>query len=431
MKRKETVPDPVAKMRGTSRRDFLRLATAAGFVGSYAVSTLGQEEIEERPPGPPVSCGVIGIGLHGRRLLTLLARMPEARVKATCELYEPYRRRGVRMAPDATAYSDHDKLLKEADVEAVFVVTPTHLHREIVEAALAAGKHVYCEAPMASTIADARAIAEAAKGSDRIFTVGLQLRANPHYAHALTFLKVRAIGALVSDDSQYHVNSSWQRPVNDPSFREALSWRLSPEVSLGVIGENGVHSFDTTLRHLRQFPNAVTSFGSIMKWKDGRETPDTVQCVFEFPSGFQSRFESTLTNSYGGRPHAIHGTHGTVVLAEKRAWLFKEADAPSLGWEVYALRERVVMEDGIVLVADATKLLERNELPGDHAEEELAKTEDAIFTSTQAFLRAVGVGETPSCGYKEGYQSTVMAVMAHRALQEGKRVEIDPTLFEI
>ncbi|MCH8333131.1 Gfo/Idh/MocA family oxidoreductase, partial [Candidatus Sumerlaeota bacterium] len=217
MKRKKTVPSPEAEKRETSRRDFLRLATAAGFAGSYAVSTLGQEEIEERPPGPPVSCGVIGIGLHGRRLLTLLARMPEARVKATCELYEPYRRRGVRMAPDATAYSDHDKLLKEADVEAVFVVTPTHLHREIVEAALAAGKHVYCEAPMASTIADARAIAEAAKGSDRIFTVGLQLRANPHYAHALTFLKVRAIGALVSDDSQFPVNSSWQRPVNNPS----------------------------------------------------------------------------------------------------------------------------------------------------------------------------------------------------------------------
>ena len=64
-------------------------------------------------------------------------------------------------------------------MEAVIVATPSHRHKEIVLAALQAGKHVYCEAPLASSIEDARAIAQAAKAAIKLnFQTGLQLRSD-------------------------------------------------------------------------------------------------------------------------------------------------------------------------------------------------------------------------------------------------------------
>lgn len=421
---------PEGERAGTSRRDFIGLAAAAGLSGLYAISAVGQDE-ETPPASPPVGCAVIGLGLQGRKILSVLARSESAHVAGFCELYDPYLKRGARTAPEAQSSKDYRQTLGAPGVEAVFVTTPTHLHREIVEAGLAAGKHVYCEAPMASTVEDARAIAEAAAKSDAQCCVGLQLRANPHYKHALDFIKIRAVGALVSSSGYQHMNASWRRSVGDPAFREAMNWKLSPDVSLGLMGEAGVHDFDTALRFLKEVPAAVTSFGSIMKWNDGRTTPDTVQCVFEFPTGFQLRFEGTLTNSHGGKSHTIHGTHGSVFLTEKRCWMFKEADAPSLGWEVYAMRERVATEDGIVLVANATKLLERDQLPGEGAAEELAKAKDSVEIAVESFLNGVRAGAEPFCGPAEGYRSVVMAAAAKRSLQEGKRVEIDPSLFEV
>ena len=75
-----------------------------------------------------------------------------------------------------------------AVVQGVFVATPTYLHKDIVIAALQAGKHVYCEAPMASTIEDARAIAQAAQAAGRLhFQVGQQLRSDPQ-RHSLVSL---------------------------------------------------------------------------------------------------------------------------------------------------------------------------------------------------------------------------------------------------
>src|SRR6185312_3720404 len=94
------------------------------------------------------------------------------------------------LAPKAEKFEDYTKLLESKNVEAVIIATPTHLHREIAIAALKAGKHVYCEAPLAHTIEDARAIALAAKAAPKqIFQAGLQNRADKGRIYALNFLK--------------------------------------------------------------------------------------------------------------------------------------------------------------------------------------------------------------------------------------------------
>jgi predicted dehydrogenase len=415
----------------TSRRDFLRLAAAGGFATMIALRPQRLPAEDEPPPGPPVKCAVVGMGLRGREILELLTRLPHADAVACCEVYPPYLTRAGRIAPDARGFADTAAMLREVpEIEAVFVTTPTDRHREIVEACLDAGRHVYCEAPLAASAAEAKAIARAASGSGRIFAAGHQLRANPHYDHALRFLKMRAVGSLVADGGHSHANTSWRRTVADSAFLQDMNWQLDARRSLGLFGEAGVHAFDTTLLATQQLPHRVTAFGSIMKWDDGRTLPDTVQCVFEFPSGFQSRFEATLANSYGGTSYTLNGTHGAMHLTESRCWLFKEADAPSLGWEVYAARERVGREDGIVLVANASKLLEQDMQPGEFADAELQETKSSLESAVDNFLRAVRTGDSPACGAIEGVRAVAMAEAAQRALEAGRTVEIDPGVFE-
>jgi predicted dehydrogenase len=91
--------------------------------------------------------------------------MPGAPIVTICDAYEPYLRRAMSGAPGATGVADYRRVLDRADVEAVVIATPTNTHRELACAALQAGKHVYCEAPLAASIADARAIAVAARAA--------------------------------------------------------------------------------------------------------------------------------------------------------------------------------------------------------------------------------------------------------------------------
>ena len=416
------------KLEGPTRRQFLWMTAVA----TTSLSSLKGRSREPETEGPPIPCAVVGVGSQGRKILAALSRMERAPVKAYCDVYEPYLRRGRQLAPEARAFRDYSQMLKEVpEVQALFVATPTHLHREVVEAALALRKHVYCEAPLASTLEDSRIIARAAQQTESIFAVGLQNRANPVFKHASKFLRARATGTPVTEEGHWYTNNSWRRPVSDPDFESILNWKLSADTSLGLLGEAGVHTFDNSLRYRQDLPKAVTALGSIMKWNDGRTVPDTVFCIFEYPNGFLSRFEATLANSFREKYYLLNGTEGTILIENTRSWWFKEADAQSLGWEVYASREKIGNEEGIVLLANATKLLEQGLIPAEHSNDQADPEEDPLYEALQDFLNSITDGTTPAGGYKEGYQSAVMAIKAHEALMAGKRVQIERTLFDI
>ena len=411
-----------------TRRQFLWSAAA----GMTSLASLRGHSGQPQQAGPAVNCAVVGVGLRGREILRMLARIDQASLLAYCDLYPPYLRRGARLAPQARSFEDANRMLAEvAEIQAVFVCTPTHLHRQVAQTALKAGKHVYCEAPMASTLEDCRAIAKAAAGSDRVFAAGLQNRANPLFEHASKFIRARYLGSLVTEEGHWYENNSWRRAVSDPAFQKAFNWRLDPEVSLGLFGEAGVHTFDNSLRFQGAYPVAVSAFGSLMKWDDGRTLPDTALCVFEYPNGLLSRFEATLTNSFREKYYLLSGGDGSILLKDVHSWWFKEVDAPTVGWEVYASREKIGNEEGIVLRANATKLLQQGKMPSEEGGGRGELEDDPLYIALQEFLAAAAQGNPTGWGAKEGYESAVMAIQAHQALAAGKRLEIDPAVFVV
>jgi predicted homoserine dehydrogenase-like protein len=138
----------MSDMNFIERRDVLKGAAALGLSLMALSEELHAAEpaATDAPQGPPVNVGIIGLGPQGRDILSNLARQPLAQTVAICDTYEPYVTRSKENAPKANTYTDYKKLLDQKDVEAVFVATPTHQHKQIVLDALQAGKHVYCEA---------------------------------------------------------------------------------------------------------------------------------------------------------------------------------------------------------------------------------------------------------------------------------------------
>ncbi|MDX1740818.1 MAG: Gfo/Idh/MocA family oxidoreductase, partial [Rhodothermales bacterium] len=384
--------DPKTPRSGLTRRSFLKkssLAPLAGIVGA------GSEPLSSPRPrsvdsvqDEPFSVALVGFGPWGREIAATLDRMPQARLAAVCDSYEVMLRRAERSHPDASRMSDVAELL-ETDVSAVIVATPTHQHRDIVVAALEAGKHVYCEAPLASSIEDARAIARAAMDHpDLIFQSGLQYRSDPQHRNIFQFIRSGAVGTPTMARAQWNAKESWRRASPSPERERELNWRLDETVSAGLLGEVGIHQVDTAGWILRERPSAVTGFGEVVLWRDGRTVPDTVQVVFEFPSGVRMLYAATLTSSFDGAYDMFYGSDSTIMLRDSKGWMFKEVDAPLLGWEVYARKDTFYREKGIALVANATKL----EAQGLDPAADDPNVETPIYYGLEAFFDNLAFG---------------------------------------
>src|SRR4051794_8102903 len=202
-----------------NRRDFLKgssvtaLMTMLGGVELFG-QTNSQPAAENHVKAPVVKVALIGMGTWGREILNALSRLEMANVVAICDSYPAALKRSTSNAPNAKQTPDYKSLLENKDIRAVIVATPTHLHKQIVLDALKAGKHVYCEAPIAHTIEDAKEIALAAKAARQlVFQSGLQLRSDKERQFLVPFIRSGAMGQFLMARSQWHRKTSWRAPA--------------------------------------------------------------------------------------------------------------------------------------------------------------------------------------------------------------------------
>ncbi len=237
------------------RRDFFKTAGATlAMLLSERGLTAAQTPAPEAPAGPPVAFGVIGLGSWGRDILATLGRMPTARVEMICDTYEPFLKRSATAAPRAAAVMDYRRLLDGSAIDAVIVATPTPTHKDIVLACLDAGKHVYCEAPVAATIEDARAVVDAAaRFPKQVFQAGLQGRANALYRHVSQFVKSGVLGNVALVNAQWNKKESWRRAAPTPERERDVNWRLM-DGSPGLMGEVAIHQIDLMAQYLGSLP---------------------------------------------------------------------------------------------------------------------------------------------------------------------------------
>ena len=458
---------------GYNRRDFLKggsVATVMAMLGGVELfaQTSAPPAGEAKVPTIKIKVAVIGLGAWGREIVSTLARMPQAEIPidaeiaAICDTYTPFLKRSSNAAPAATQTEDYKTILDNKDIQAVIIATPTFGHKELALAALKAGKHVYCEAPMAGSIEDAREIALAAQAAKTLaFQAGLQMRSDKQRLFLLPFIRTEALGKTVLARAQWHKKTSWRASSPNPEQEKALNWRLNKATSLGLIGEIGSHAIDQAGWFMNHLPTAVTGFGSINLWKDDRDVPDTVQAVLEFPGDVRMIYDATLANSFDGEYEMLYGSDAAIMMRENRAWMFKEVDSPLLGWEVYADKIKVFNDTGIALVAGKSKpppvdaqgkplpldpvttsplfyalnnfLLNAAELTQAAADYKSNYGADDVDGMMEQLgkIRQEAVVRRPAAGYLEGFQATVTSVKANEAVLTAKRIELKPEWYEL
>ena len=248
--------------------------------------------------------GVIGCSGMALRHMEGVKQYENATLVAYCDLDDGRLAAAAELYPEAKAFKDYKEMLKEG-LDALIVVSPDQLHREMCVEALNLGLHVLCEKPLALTEEDAAAIRDAAAASDKKFMVGQICRYTPSFVKAKEIVDSGKIGALTFVESEYahdygHI------------YEDALrgTWRKDP-LRNGVVG-GGCHAIDL----LRWIAGDVTEVCGISNKKYYPELPydDTHVAVMKFEGGVIGKvFVSVAVKRNGTLRSVFYGTKGTII----------------------------------------------------------------------------------------------------------------------
>ena len=179
--------------------------------------------------------GVVGVGARGHGHTRTIIEAGRGTIAAYADPHGPSRDQTAEIAPEATAYSDWQEMLKKENLDIVVVSTPQHRHCEISLAALDKGMDVYCEKPLAASLDDCDRIVEAASKAKSFFYVGLQLRAMPIMRYAHDLVRDGAIGP---------VRMMAYRELRGPFRPKVDDWHADRAKSGGALVEKNCHHFD-------------------------------------------------------------------------------------------------------------------------------------------------------------------------------------------
>jgi len=331
--------------KSLTRRDFIRLGAGAAAVGAAAKVTL----LEPRtlwasprpvPPSDTVRFAVIGAGIRACNLLSASLSVPGIECVAACDLYES-RLIGAKEAlggKDIDTTGEYRKILDRKDVDAVIVATMDHWHRKLVEEAAAAGKDVYCEKPMSHSIADGHAMVEAIQKNKRMCTVGSQRVSSILYAKAKEIWDSGKLGEVDTIEAAWDRNTpsgAWVYPIPPDASEKTIDWntfldgkakrpfdpvlffrwRCFKDFGAGLAGDLFVHLLSGiyVVTGTNRPPDRAYSSGGIYYFKDGREFPDLLWTMYDYPH-FQVVLRCNHNNDQEGEFFGFYGKKGTLFI---------------------------------------------------------------------------------------------------------------------
>lgn len=255
-----------------------------------------------------IGCGRAGM-IHAR---DYMGGVPGAALTALCDSME----QGLRAAAEETGisktYSDWKDVMKDPEIDAVVVVTPTQFHHDIVIAAANAGKHVFCEKPMASTEKECDDMIEACRKNHVKLQLGFMRRFDKNFRKGKELLEQGAVGKPTLIKSNTY----------GPS--EPKEWMYDVRKNYGPIGEVNSHDFDTIRWYagseVKMLHVIGGNFRSPEKAKEYPEYYDTCTVMLQFENGVLGMITGAQYVRYGYDSRAeILGTNGIIKVGDQRA----------------------------------------------------------------------------------------------------------------
>jgi len=391
-----------------TRRDFVRGTTAAlaGVPCVVPSSALGLDEKEA--PSNRVALGCIGVASRGGYNMRRLMHFG-GQVVAVCDVKPKWLELAAAGAklPKSAAHSDFRDLLARREVDAVMIAPPDHWHAYMAVAAAKAGKDIYLEKPMGTTIAECQAIRKAVLASKCVFMHGTEQRGQPGVRKVCELVRNGRLGKLhtitVATPGGQESPPQREQPIPkgfdydmwlgpapeafftagrtgriDPKKRLPLPWErgfyfISDYTPAGFIGNWGIHHLDIAQWALdadNTGPVEIEGRATFPKPDNFYDTPLTWHIEYKYANGVKMTFTDTSENPQGFR---FEGTEG---------WIFKPHSRPA------SANPNTLLDS--VIGPDEIHLYETDE--DNHNFLECVKSRKATCSPIEAAVRSTTVG---------------------------------------
>jgi len=333
---------------GFNRRDFLKAGSAVT-AGTFIADGLKTHLLaaEEQPAAPiaandQIQIALIGAGGQGSGDTRTALLVPGVKLVAVADCYDGRLARAKEIwGNDIFTTRDYKEILSRSDVDAILIGTPDHWHKQAAVDSMNAGKDVYCEKPMIHAYSDGPEFVATAKKTQRIIQIGSQRVSSLLYKKAQQIVQSGAIGNITAISAWWDRNAAvgawdysiapdaseqtidWPRflgtapkiPFNPEHF---FQWRKWKAYGTGVAGDLFVHLFSGT-HFVTQTtgPNRAMATGGLRFWKDGRDVPDVLLGLFDYPQGFNLALRVNF--ACGGSESegfVFNGTEGSMTIGD-------------------------------------------------------------------------------------------------------------------
>lgn len=350
-----------------SRRKFIKdLALSSAVIASAPsiitasrksnVELLNKREENLRQSSSPnenIQIALIGAGGMGVEDTKTALQYPNVKLVAVCDLYDGRIEAAKTLwGNDIFTTKDYKEILAKNDIDAVIIGTPDHWHQKISIDAMNSGKHAYCEKPMVHAIEEGYDVIKAQKKNNVVFQVGSQGLSSLGNEKAKELLESGAIGQLNYAEGFWARNSptgAWQYSIPEDASPDTVDWKrylkdydyipFDPlrffrwrnylDYGTGMSGDLFVHLFSSLHFITSSFgPQKISAMGGLRFWEDGREVPDVLLGMFDYP-----KTESHPGFNLSLRCNFVDGTSGTTYLR-----LVGSEGSMDVKWEEVVLR---------------------------------------------------------------------------------------------
>jgi len=332
----------------STRRSFLQTSGATTMLAAAAPA--------QTPKGAndKINVACIGLGIMGQGDVATAVTVPGVRLAAVADVYEGRLNKAKEMyGKDIFTTRDYREILARPDIDAVIVAVPDHWHQIMACDAMKAGKDVYCQKPMVQKVEEGAAVIRTQNETKRILQVGSQRASSILYAKAREVIKQGMIGDVRMVEAYWDRNSAlgaWQYSIPPDATPQTVDWdrfighapkrpfepirmfrwRNYQDYGTGVAGDLYVHLF-TGIHYVMDSngPNRIMSTGGLYYWNDGRDVPDLMMGMYDYPEtkahkafhlGLRLNFAAGGGDSSGFR---FIGADGVLDLAVGGALVLK------------------------------------------------------------------------------------------------------------
>ncbi|HEX4945951.1 MAG TPA: Gfo/Idh/MocA family oxidoreductase [Blastocatellia bacterium] len=404
-----------------NRRDFTKTTLAATATTAVSYSrVLGAND--------RINLALIGCGDRGMQIWNIFLKQPDVNPVAVCDVYKTNADIAAK-ASAATAsgkvatHEDFRRVLDMKEVNAIVVATPDHWHALPTVMGCQAGKDVYCEKPLSLTVVEGRKMVEAARKHNRVVQTGSQQRSGPHFQRAVQIVQNGEIGAvhkisvgftrnvvpgfkpesLLKGKTDCPSDLNWDMYLGpapkvpyDP-FRFLYHFRWFWDYSGGQMTNWGAHNLDIARWALQaKAPMAVASFGGRYEIKDGGETPDVQEVLYQFPNAVVT-WSGREVNRHRDEYLVFHGTKGTLSI----------------------------MRSGFTVVPEVWKAISKNTTPAMQPMEMKGDGNEAQTLHIRNFLDCVKSRKRPNADVEDGHLTAAMCHLGNIATRLNRMLKWD------